>query len=193
MPDGEFRRLLDLARSGDAEAVRLLYERHCAAVRARVESRLRGAVRRRHDCEDIVQTVFAEMLGGLARFTDRGEAAFRNWLLLKAMNEVRDARRRTLLRSGLRREITSSDTAREFIIRLGRGPATHAEMADERRRLRDVLARLAPQDADVVRLRGIEGLAFAEVASRLRLPGPDAARMRYGRALLEVRRLWDAR
>jgi RNA polymerase sigma-70 factor (ECF subfamily) len=187
-----FSGLILRARSGDREAVGELYSAHRRRLLAVVRRRMGPALRRDCDAEDLVHTVFAQVLRDLPRFEDRGEGAFRRWLDLKAENEVRTRFRQRLLADGGRREVTMAESAAERAAGTGRGPATSAAERDERRRLADLLDGLRPEQREVLFLRERDGLAFADVAERLGLPNADAARMRYARALLALRDRWVA-
>lgn len=186
--DLDFTELLRRAKAGDGAALTQLHARYERRVLGVVRRRLGPALRRRRDSSDFVQSVFEDVLRDLPRLEDRGEEAFRHWLYLKSENKVRDAWRRGVGRDGNPREaeLPSSDEP----VGAGCGPATEAGDADEAVRLRTVFASLPAAQRDVIALRSVEGLGFAEIAVRLGLPGADAARMRYARALVALRARW---
>ena len=66
------------------------------------------------------------------------------------------------------------------------GSVASVRKALTRLAIEDSLDDLPPETADVVRLHALGGLSFAEVAERLELPGADAARKRYARALVKL-------
>lgn len=188
-----FSEVLALARTGDPDACGEIYARFEPDVSRRVRARLDRAIRRRNDTADVVHEVFTDAFARLATFEDRGEAAFRSWLLLRVEGEVVDAHRKARDGGGVRREVTSPDGLADARPDGAAGPATSTEAADDRSVLGELLDRLPPTDAAVLRLRASESLPYDEVARRLGLASADAARMRYARAIVELRRLWGTR
>lgn len=182
-----FPDLIRRAKAGEEGARAALHARYEHLVLAAVRRRLAPALRRRLDSMDVAQSVFEDVFRELPRFEERGEAAFRHWLYLKTENKIRDAWRRRLGADGHPREnsMGSGDGAHPAP---GPGPATEAGEIDEAVRLRDAVAALPAAQREIIALRDQSGLAFAAIAKRLGLPGADAARMRYARALLAVGR-----
>jgi RNA polymerase sigma-70 factor (ECF subfamily) len=185
-----FGRLLTAARAGDEEALAMLHRRFAPAVLARVRSRLPPGLRRWYDTADIAQSVFAEVLRDIGRFEDRGETRFRHWLYRKAESEVWGKMRREFGARGHRRQDLLGDEDREALLARGTTPSSAAAGREERARLARALETLTPEQRSVIHLRAHEGLAFADVAQRLGLPSADAARVRYARTLLELRKRW---
>jgi RNA polymerase sigma-70 factor (ECF subfamily) len=186
----DFSELLRRAKLGDPEARREFHARYEKIVRAVVRRRLGPVLRRRCDSVDVVQSVFEDVFRDLSRFEDRGEEAFRHWLNTKAENKVNDAWRKRLGPDGRLREeaLDTRDEARAG----GRpGPATEAGDHDDAAKLGKALAKLTPQQREILALRHDHALAFAEIARRLGLSSEDAARMSYGRALKALRKRWD--
>jgi RNA polymerase sigma-70 factor (ECF subfamily) len=187
--NGDFSDLLRRAQGGDSAAFAEIHARYERLVHGVVRRRLGPALRRKFDSVDVVQSVFEDVLRDLPRFEDRGEEKFRHWLFMKAENKVRDAHRRALDADGAPRETrlaTNDDLAPEGVA----GPATQAGQADDEARLAAILSTMSAEQREVLNLHDREGLRFAEIAERLSLPSEDAARMRYGRALIELRRRW---
>jgi len=190
--DGTFSELLRRAKDGDSAAFMEIHARYERRVQGVVRRRLGPALRRRCDTLDVTQSVFEDVLRDLGEFEDRGEEAFRHWLYMKAENKVRDSWRRVLQPGGGPRE-NRLETRDAAVAAGGPGPATEAGEADDRARLAAVLATLPAAQREVLALRDTEGLGFAAIAGRLGLPGADAARMRYARALLALRERWTKR
>ena len=186
-----FTDLLRRAKAGEPAALAELHARYQRSVSGVVRRRLGRAMRRGCDSSDVVQSVFEDVLRELPRFEDRGEPAFRHWLHLKAENKVRDRWRRRVDAEGRPREsgMETPDAERPVA---GPGPATEAGDADDRARLRSVLAELPDAQREILSLRDESGLSFAAIAERLGLAGADAARMRYARALLALRKRWTS-
>ena len=70
------------------------------------------------------------------------------------------------------------------------GPGTGAAEAEEAALLRDTIDELSPSQRRILRMRIDRGLSYAEIAKRLSLSSPDAARMRFTRALVSLREAW---
>ncbi len=185
-----FAELLRRAKSGDDEAVSELHERYAPLVLGRARRRLTPFLRRRDDTEDIRQSVFGDVLRGLTGVEDRGEAAFRHWLLIKVENKIRDRLRRQLNRNGQHRETALRSGAAEQLRCQERGPASEAARLDDRARIAGLLGSLDEMDRHVLQLRARQCLPFGEVARAAGLPSADAARMRYVRALVALRAAW---
>jgi RNA polymerase sigma-70 factor, ECF subfamily len=136
------------AKAGDVSALHFLYVRYADDVRGYVES----IVRDRHEAEDITQTVFAKLLGAIARY-ERREAPFAAWLLRVARNAAVDHLR------GRRQipfdEVRTSDAGDEQI------------GAERSRALLAALEGLPADQREVLILRHIAGLSPGEIALRL--------------------------
>jgi len=188
----DFSSLLAEARRGDSGALAELHRRYFPAVLARLGRRRASILRRHFDTVDLSQSVFVDVLRDLPRFEDRGEDAFRSWLLLKAENKVRMKLRHRMDRDGRLREdllTMGADRLQSY----APGPVTSAGDSEERGWLHEALLALPPPDRRIVLLRTREGLPYAEIARRVGLESADAARMRFARALLALRRNWPAR
>lgn len=141
------RRIVAAARSGDREAMRELYERYAARVRAHV-LRILGD---EHDADDVTQQVFAKLLTELDRYQP-GEARFVAWVLRVAHNAAIDHLRRA--RAVPCEEVGELDA---------RDDAADEALAS----LRTALASLPPDQRDVLLLTHLVGLSPAEIAVHL--------------------------
>lgn len=188
----DFTELLRRAKLGEADALREFHSRYEQLVLARVRKLLAPTLRRRSDTADIAQSVFEDVLRDLPAFEDRGEEAFTHWVYIKVENKVHDAWRKQLHPEGGQREgeLVTADGDRAAA--RSPGPATQAGDEDDRARMRKVLASLPATQQTILTLRQQDELGFAEIAQRLGLTSEDAARMRYVRALVALRKAWDA-
>jgi RNA polymerase sigma-70 factor (ECF subfamily) len=157
--------LVARARAGDRDAFRALFERHRDRLRAAVERRLGGYLRRKIEVEDVVQETFLKAFESLETFEARGEDSFHAWLRGIAENLLLWWARRHQRREQLRLD---GDVA-------GAGTSpSHALRREERfERLRDALSR-------------VEGLKLAEIAARLGRT-PAAVKPLLWRALRKLR------
>ncbi len=186
----EFSALLERAKRGERDALTELHLRYGPLVLARIRDGFRTDLRRRYDPEDLSQSVAVEVLRDLADFEDRGEAAFRHWLYIKAESKIVARLRSEFGRDGSRRTARLSTEDGLRAVSAGDGPETGAERADAESRLHALIAALDDADREILLLRGDDGLSFADIADRLSLPSAEAARKRYARTILRVRELW---
>ena len=186
----DFSAVLERAKRGEKSALTELHRHYEPLVLARVRDGMRSVLRRHYDTQDLGQTVLLEVLRDLARFEDRGERAFRHWIYIKAENTVRSKLRKHLDRAGGAREVALGSRDERTAAARGPGPATSAGQADAQRRLQELLASLDASHREIIVLRAAEGLSFEAIAQRLALRGAEAARKRYARAILILRRRW---
>ncbi len=88
--DEDEEQLVNLARKGDSDAVRQLYDSHAAYLTA-VCSRYMAD---REDARDVLQDAFVKIFGGLDKFRYRGEGSFRAWCTRIVINGALKALRR---------------------------------------------------------------------------------------------------
>ena len=102
--ESPFGILLRQAQQGSISAMGSLYEQYSSHLRGALRRRLRGEMRRWYDTEDLLQSVFGELIRSIGLLEDRGEAAFRRWLSLRAESKFRDKIRKPFGRRRPRRE-----------------------------------------------------------------------------------------
>ena len=169
------------ARSGDAEAFRVLVERHSRSV-FRLAFRMTG---NEHDAEDVVQETFLKAYRKLDAFEER--AQFGSWLHRIAANCAYD-----LLRARLRHdehvergEVSDSDHV--LALRSPEpGPDRLVIGGEVQRRLRAALARMSALERSAFTLRHLEGMSIAEIARALDLDA-SAAKQSVFRAVRKLR------
>jgi RNA polymerase sigma-70 factor (ECF subfamily) len=183
------RSLVAGVRAGDRERLDDLYTRVAPSIYSWGVLRLRGALGRYLQPEDLVQEVWLRALLSFRAY-DPNNAPFRRWIYGIVHNVMRESLRAVSrqIRTGYRLtpearrgfdlkdlpvEITSLSS------RLARDEAI--KMLMER------VSALDPQDRDMVSLRGLEGLSFAEIGCVLRL-SESAARKRWERVRAKLAR-----
>jgi RNA polymerase sigma-70 factor (ECF subfamily) len=141
-------RAIARAKEGDASALYFLYVRYADDVCRYIHS----IVRNQHEAEDITQSLFANLLGKIQRYEQRG-VPFSAWILRVARNAALDhlrARRQIPFE-----EVRTSDER-------------HDDLQVERlHSLRDALHTLPEEQRQVLVLRHLAGLSPAEIANRM--------------------------
>ncbi len=184
-----FGYLMAKARAGDRDALQSLFERHRRSLANDIRRRLHGDVRRQFDTDDLMQSVFLGAMRDIGRFEDRGEAAFRNWLFIKARNAAWGKVRRVVGRGRKHRERRWPSQLE--LVDPSRTPSDVLARDDERDRVRALTRQLAPERQQLLWMRYDSALSYAEIARRLGLPSADAVRKRLARTLRTLTQLWD--
>lgn len=166
--DLELDRLLERARRGDADAWAGLVERLQGIVYA--------VPRRYHLGEEDVADVFMTCFQALHRNLDQVSSgwALPRWLATAAARE-------SLRIVRIRDQVTTAVPLDDLIQNEDRSAEAEAVRADDIRRVREGLARLAPRCRDLLSvLYQEEPMPYAEIATHLGLPlgaiGPNRAR-----------------
>jgi RNA polymerase sigma-70 factor (ECF subfamily) len=136
------------AKAGDMSAIHFLYVRFADDVFGYV----RSIVHETAEAEDITQNVFAKLGTAIQKYQPR-DVPFTAWILRVARNAAFDH-----LRS--RRQIPVEDLRTESAMDRGLG-------AERVLDLREALARLPPEQREVLVLRHVVGLSPGEIADRL--------------------------
>ena len=139
-------RALDIAR---------LYEKEQGRLRAFV----RRIVGNPAAADDVVQQVFANILGRQEQTPSPSAAYVMQAVRNLALNHLRDTRRRG--------DIEQAGLDLELIADAGPSPETVAVYRSELRRLLEAIAALPPRRREAFVLNRIEGLSYDEVASRM--------------------------
>ena len=183
----DIEQLLHLARTGDGSALGQLVElyRNYLTLLARMQigRRLQGKV----DASDLVQETFLAAHRDFARFRGTTEGEFVCWLrqilagnLADLVKHYFNARRRDVrLERRLADELEASSRAMNLqAVARQSSPSAQAARREQAVLLADALQTLPPDYREVIVLRHLEGLTFAEVARRM------------GRSLDAVEKLW---
>jgi RNA polymerase sigma-70 factor (ECF subfamily) len=166
-----FDELLGAARAGEPWALERLYRAHAGAIAGYLEAQ-KGV-----DHESLANEVMERALRSLAAFTG-DEGAFRAWLFAIARNALIDARRAA--RRRVRLELVASPPERFHDT--GADPLTGWGTE----RVQAVLARLAPDQRDVLVLRIFGDLTTDQIAEILgKRPGAVKALQHRGIAALQ--------
>lgn len=176
------------ARRGDAESLAYVVERLTPLLLVQARLRLGPRLAREVEAEDVVQDVWAiglQGLEGLRMETDRETPVLLRFLSTTLLYRVNDLLRRHLRRSGP----GDGDPPRPSVGALPAetlGVVTRAVRDEASAEVRAAIEGLGEPERELLVLRGIEQRTNAEVAERLGLT-PNAASLRYGRALRKLR------
>lgn len=167
------------ARSGDEQALNLLFQRYLSPLSRWARGRLPRWARALADTDDLVQETLLRSLRGIEGFDPRHSGAFFAYLRQGVLNRMRDEIRRA------RRKPSMDDPAEEALDERP-SPIEEAIGRETLERYEAALQRLRPDDRDAILARVEMGLSYQQVAETLGKPSSDAARVATGRALLRL-------
>jgi RNA polymerase sigma-70 factor (ECF subfamily) len=170
------------ARAGDADAFRVLVERHSNPL-FRLAFRMTG---NEQDAEDVVQETLLRAYRRLAKFDER--ASFRTWLYRITVNCSLDlvrARKRRSEQSGAANP--EMDDPLESLTATAPTPDRMAMSEEARSRIAEAMEELSVSEKTAFVLRHYEGMCIDEV-SRVLGCRPGAARHSVFRAVQKLRR-----
>jgi RNA polymerase sigma factor (sigma-70 family) len=170
-----------LAACGDADSFVLLYRRYLTPVYRYLYARLGS----HEEAEDVAAFAWERALGSIGGY--RPSAPFRAWLFTLARRTLVDHYRR---RRGGSMSPIPIDEMGDVLVDPETGPEERAVALDESRRALHALARLGEEQQEVLTLRFMGGLPYAEVAQILGKSEPATKMMAY-RALAELRRMLE--
>lgn len=154
---GDERFYVELARTGDPEAVGWLYERYFDRIYRYIYLKIGDVA----DAEDLTEQVFLKMIEAVASFRWQG-ATFASWLYRIAHNQVVDT-----IRQRTRRPQTSLEPVAETLPSERGDPYTHAETSNSHMHLREAMESLTELQAQVIMLKFGAGMTNAEAAEVL--------------------------
>lgn len=174
--------LLDRARDGDQAARNELLERLQARVLATVRGRIGTRLRSKVESQDIVQSVFLDVLEREAPPPLENEAALVGWLAKCVENKMRDlARYFGSQKRDHRREVPFPSSDADLPPREST-PSIRFQQGEAQVRVERAMAKLTDAERQVVRWKDYMGLTFNEIAHRLGT-SREGARWAYSRAV----------
>lgn len=191
-PISDADRLIRAARAGSPEALNELLSLYRAQIRYEAGIRLEGALKSKMDGSDAAQSVLLRATERFEQFRGEGEREFTAWLRKILANHLRDEHRRYRGESrSVEREVRLHDLEwfdEQCDALLASGPdeaASEAERHELSLEIAAALERMPADSRDLLVLRGFDHLEWAEIARRIGTT-PDAARMRWSRALHQL-------
>lgn len=171
--------LLERARAGDANALNALMARHLPRLRRWASGRLPRWARDVADTQDLVQDTLLQTFKRIDRFEARGEGALQAYLRQGVLNRIRDEFRRAGRRPGnAALDSQKPDSAAS--------PLEEAIGRQAVERYEKALQRLRPEDREAIIARIEMGFTHEELATLLKKPSANAARMALERALVRL-------
>ena len=171
--------LLERARAGDRVALESLIARYLPRLQRWASGRLPAWARDMAETQDLVQEALFQTFKRIERFEPRGEGALHAYLRQAILNRIREELRRAKRRPA-RSEL---DSAAEDDARSPLAAAIGQEAIDRYER---ALARLRPEDRELVVARIELGYTNQEIADLLDKPTANAARMATERAVVRL-------
>jgi RNA polymerase sigma-70 factor (ECF subfamily) len=184
-------RLLQRVQEGDVEAIGILLARHRERLRHQVAGRLDPAIHRRVDASDVVQETLITASRRIDEYLERKPMPFDRWLWKTALERLIMERRKHF--EAVRRTVTmeipmSERSSLQLAQRVQARDSTPSQRFNRKeaaKAIRQALAQLPDPYREVVIMRWIERLSYADIALVLEIEEP-AARQRHGRALIRL-------
>lgn len=193
--DPETEMWLRRARDGDQGAVRWLIDRYRDRLRRMVDLRLDDRLASRLDASDVVQEALMDAIQRLEPYLRERPLPFYAWLHRLASERLAQAHRyhlRTLRRQAGRELAVGGDWTGPSAWRLvdalaasGTSPSGRLIREEGREAIWQALGELSGQDREILVMRYLDQLAFAEIAALLGI-SDGAARLRHFRALQRI-------
>ena len=171
--------LLERAQAGDRAALELLIARYLPRLQRWATGRLPQWARGMADTQDLVQETLFQTFKRIEKFEPRGEGALQAYLRQAILNRIREELRRAKRRPA-QSELDSQEAGD------ARSPLEQAIGQEALERYERALARLRPEDRELVVARVELGYTNREIAELLDKPTANAARMAAERAIIRL-------
>ena len=181
--------LVRSAQGGDRQALDSLFARYLPRVRRIVAARMGRSLREMTAEDDIVQESLLDAFRAITAHGLTSEGAFRHWLARCVENNVRDGRRRADV-VGRVRLLEPREGATDGPVAMaaaGPTPSEHAAAHELDPRLERALLALRDEHREVVVLRLLCEMSFAEIATTMGHPNEATARSWFARAMRKLR------
>jgi RNA polymerase sigma-70 factor, ECF subfamily len=188
---------LDRSRRGDPTALAELFNQYRSRLKQMVQFRLDRNVAARVDASDVLQEVYPDVCQQIESYLEKPQVCFYVWLrgltgerLLKLQRRHRTAQCRAVGRE-LPLPAEASSLLAAKVLAAVSSPSSALRRKELRERLQDALAKLGAEDREVILMRDFEDMSNNEMAETLGLSA-SAATMRYGRALVRLKKMLEA-
>ena len=175
MPDSTTQQLLNLARAGDADAFGDLLEQYRSYLWVLAHRYLDDRLRRRIDPADLVQITFLEAQRDLGAFRGTEPAAFVAWIRNILRNNLATAVARHVItqKRSVNNEVALGGTSSKSGIGMAQfacsttSPSHKVMRAETSLALLEALTQLPETQAQVIRLRYLEGFNLKEISEAI--------------------------
>lgn len=187
MAEGDQENLLRQAKEGDASKVGRILNAYRPRLRAEAEARIGRRLRSKVSASDVVQETMLQAHRQFGRFQGTSPSQLADWIQAIFSGTLANAFRHYLGTEArdLRRERALSDDAGRssaanghWAVDSASSPSEQVQRREEAAIANELLNRLPPDYAEAIRLRHVEGLSFADMATRM------------GRSVDSVEKLW---
>lgn len=190
--------LLDRAQQGSMSSLGRLMSLYANYLKIVVSAQLDSRLGQRVSPSDVVQETFCEAHRDFQAFRGESPEEFLGWMrrilvnnLLRAVEQHVSAAKRDVRREvsidQLRRGVEQSTWRFGALLTSDQeSPSRNLQRIEDQALLAEALSELTPDYREVIRLRHLEGLSFAEVAARMERSS-GAVRMLWLRALKQLR------
>ncbi len=184
--------LVRAAQAGDAAALETLFTRYLPRVRQIVALRMGRRLRQLIEIDDVVQEVLLDAFKGLKSFEPRSEGSFRNWLARCVEREIVDSVRtesRKKRGGGAVRRFSDYDTSLLGSSIFGAdatSPSAGVRADEFGQRIEEALLQMPAYQRDLIVLRALCDMSYAEVAAELGISREETVRVAYSRALKQL-------
>ncbi|MEM7231403.1 MAG: RNA polymerase sigma factor [Planctomycetota bacterium] len=179
--------LVAAIQSGDSNALEELFGRYLPRVRQTVALRLGRRLRDMVDIEDVVQESLVRALRGIDNFQHGSDGSFRNWLsrcVQSAIVDIARSETRKKRGEGKVRRFSDQDSSilHDSIFGGGGGsPSEHAVAGELVERLEEELLKLPEHERELVVMRSVCGMSFAEIAAEVGITSAATVRVAFHR------------
>jgi RNA polymerase sigma-70 factor (ECF subfamily) len=174
---------IELAKSGDEEAVSMIFDKYRNYLMAIANQRLESSLARRVSPSDIVQETAAALTQSMGSFAGNSEQELKAWLRASLCNTLKNAQRFHLQD---KRSVSNETEFPSNRFEDLSTPSKQMRAVERRTLIESGLKSLSDKDQRVLRLRHEEGLSFVEIGKKLGVSS-DAARMTWGRAIEKLK------
>jgi RNA polymerase sigma factor (sigma-70 family) len=177
----------DIRSKRDVEgAQKALYAMAREALLARLTEKIPPRLRPRMDAEDVIQAAFMKAMSNLDQFQPQDENSFFAWVYRISKNLIADQNRR---RSADAVHFATGDDEHGVRQSAVSARGRRAESQLQRKEWIDtILGQLATKEAEVIRLRWLDGRSFEEIAAAWKKT-PGAVQRFHSRAWQRFREL----
>jgi RNA polymerase sigma-70 factor (ECF subfamily) len=194
--------LVRQAQQGEMVAFGELFARYYPRVQALVRKRMSAELRGEMESVDLLQEAMLDAIRGFSAFEVRSRPELVGWFARIIENNLRSAARHMHAQKRDRAREVPLEYVNSYMEQSqphhrppaeGPDPLELAARREQQALLLDCVAELEPDHRRVVELRHRRHATWAEIAEQMGRSGPDAVRMLYTRARIQLQRAFRAR